>query len=376
MKKSIASMVSCVVVMSVLFVGCMHSPVVEEEQEKKEEARPVKVGVLVPLSGPAAGYGEEAQMVLDYTASQMNGEEVVVELFYEDSKCAGKDAVTAYQKLVDITGVDVILGGFCSSETLAIEPLLEGNNMVALSAGSSNPEIEGKSQNLMTLSYNDDVIADAMTTSLEAYEKVALISEQNDYNIGIKNALEKRLGDKIVANEVFEKGATDMRNAIEKIKKATPNAIVLNPNVGTTADNLLKQFAESTADLTDVALVTQNAYLGDESRANAKDFAEGMIVFDAPTITSDDMKVFVAALSGPTENLGAFYTATVHDALENLVRAVQDSRSNNSSVLDELRNNSLSGFVANGNMFSGKNFVQGVTAGKFVVTDGKAVFQE
>ncbi len=349
---------------------------VEEEQEKKEEVRPVKVGVLVPLSGPAAGYGEEAQMVLDYTASQMNSEEVVVELFYEDSKCAGKDAVTAYQKLVDITGVDAILGGFCSSETLAIEPLLEGNNMVALSAGSSNPEIEGKSQNLMTLSYNDDVIADAMTTSLEAYEKVALISEQNDYNIGIKNALEKRLGDKIVANEVFEKGATDMRNAIEKIKKAKPNAIVLNPNVGTTADNLLKQFAESTADLTDVVLITQNAYLGDESRANAKDFAEGMIVFDAPTITSDDMKVFVAALSGPTENLGAFYTATVHDALENLVRAVQDSRSNNSSVLDELRNNSLSGFVANGNMFSGKNFVQGVTAGKFVVTDGKAVFQE
>ena len=111
MKKSIASMVSCVVVMSVLFVGCMHGPVVEEEQEKKEEARPVKVGVLVPLSGPAAGYGEEAQMVLDYTASQMNGEEVVVELFYEDSKCAGKDAVTAYQKLVDITGVDVVLGG-------------------------------------------------------------------------------------------------------------------------------------------------------------------------------------------------------------------------------------------------------------------------
>ena len=375
MKKRMLMLSSCLFAMSLFLTGCMNGSV-EEEQEKKEEVRPVKVGVLVPLSGPAAGYGEEAQMVLDYTASQMNGEEVVVELFYEDSKCAGKDAVTAYQKLVDITGVDVILGGFCSSETLAIEPLLEGNNMVALSAGSSNPEIEGKSQNLMTLSYNDDVIADAMTTSLEAYEKVALISEQNDYNIGIKNALEKRLGDKIVANEVFEKGATDMRNAIEKIKKATPNAIVLNPNVGTTADNLLKQFAESTADLTDVALVTQNAYLGDESRANAKDFAEGMIVFDAPTITSDDMKVFVAALSGPTENLGAFYTATVHDALENLVRAVQDSRSNNSSVLDELRNNSLSGFVANGNMFSGKNFVQGVTAGKFVVTDGKAVFQE
>ena len=94
---------------------------------------PVKVGVITPMSGGLAGYGEETQSILNETLKRNFAQDTNIELVYEDSKCTGQDAVTAYQKLVNVDQVDVILGGLCSSESLAFAPLLEGDGMVALS---------------------------------------------------------------------------------------------------------------------------------------------------------------------------------------------------------------------------------------------------
>ncbi len=337
---------------------------------------PIKIGVLAPFSGDAAAFGEEAQIVLDYTASQLNMEKNQVELVYEDGKCTGQDAVTAYQKLVSVDQVDLILGGVCSSESLAFAPLLEADQMLALSGGSSNPDVEGASPYFYTLSYNDNVTAQGMSDALVDSKKVAIITEQNDYNIGIQKVLETLLAEKIVANEVFEKGASDMRNAIEKILLAEPDAIILNPNVGATANALLKQLAESADQLTNVQLVSQIAYMGDESRAAATEISEGMLIMDAPSITSPAMLEFKAALPQATPNLGDFFTATIHDALINLVRAQQDAISKQTSALVELTQNPLNGLVAEGKSFKGHNFLQGIEAGTFRVIDGKAIYQK
>ncbi len=357
--------------LAALLSGCSSAPAVE-----KEAKTPLKVGVLAPFSGDAASYGEEIQIVLTQTAAQLNTTETQVELVYEDSKCTGQDAVTAYQKLIDIDGVDVILGGTCSSESLAIAPLLETNNMVALSAASSNPNIEGASPNLFTLAYNDYITADGMTEQAEKFTKVAIITEQNDYNIGIQKILETNLGKSVVSNEVFEKGATDMRNIIQKALSQKPEALILNPNVGTTAQVLLRQLAEFESELEGVQLISQIAYMSAEARQDASSLSEGMMIIDAPSIQSEEMNQLKKSLSAPTNYLGDFMTATSHDALINLVRAYNDSYSNGTTLRQELTENPLQGIVAGGKSFEDKNFLQGIKTGLYIVQEEEAVYQD
>ena len=129
----------------------------------------LKVGVIAPLSGNAAQYGEETQRILSATLAEINANGGYngsdVELIYEDGKCSGSDAVTAFQKLVDIDSVDAIIP-FCSSESLAIAPLTESVQMLAVSGTSSNPEIEGASPYLFSFSYSDAVIGETMVAEL------------------------------------------------------------------------------------------------------------------------------------------------------------------------------------------------------------------
>ena len=363
MKKSLLS------ILLILSLTACSSPVAEDDSKAAE---PVKIGVLVPLSGGASAYGEEMMMVLNHKNQML---ETPAELYFEDSKCEAGAAVTAFQKLVDINGVDAILGGFCSSETLAIEPLLAQNDIVALSATSSSPEIEGKSKNLLTIGYSDVVIADTMAADIMDSDKIAIITEQNDYNVALKNSLEERLGDKIIANESFEKNATDMRNIIEKVKASNPEVLILNPNVGDTSINLLNQLAESKDFFMNVKLVSQETYVADDSRSQASELAESMTLFAAPSLDSQEVTSFIGSLPSTVDTLGVFYSATASDALENLVRSVNDSRTNQTSVQEELFQNPLTGLSSSGKSFDGNNFLQGIEAGKYVVTDGKAVLQ-
>ncbi|MBH41469.1 MAG: hypothetical protein CL685_02035 [Candidatus Magasanikbacteria bacterium] len=369
MKKRMLILSSCLFAVCLFLTGCMHTT----KEGVSNSDKSVKIGVLLPLSGGASSYGEEMMMVLKHKNAMLKNP---AELHFEDSKCTASDAVSGFQKLVDLKSVDAILGGFCSSETLAIEPLLEQNNLVAISGTSSSPEIEGKSQNMMTLSYSDNVIAEAMAKHLAGSKNIAIITEQNDYNIALKNSLENLLGDKIIANEVFEKDAKDMRNIIEKVKQSSPDVLILNPNIGDTTTTLITQLAESKDYFKNIKLVSQETYVADSSRVGVEDLVEGMVLFAAPTLSDSRVDSFIASLPSSVDNLGVFYSATAHDALENLVRAVQDSRLNNTLVLDELRNGPLSGLVVKGKDFAGKNFVQGIEAGKFVVTKGKAVSQK
>jgi hypothetical protein len=54
---------------------------------------------------------------------------------------------------------------------------------------------------------------------------------------------------------------------------------------------------------------------------------------------------------------------------------VNDSRINQTSIQEELFTKPLTGLSSNGKSFDGNNFLQGIEAGKYVVTDGKAVLQ-
>lgn len=343
----------------------------------------VKIGFVWPLSGDAAAYGQDAQKVVAYRLDQINQKAgdngVKFEVVYEDGKCTGNDAVSAFQKLVDVDGVKFILGGGCSSETLGMAPLAETNKVVVLSAGSSNPKIEDLNDYVFSLSYSDKKTGEDLAKEMSVYKKVAVITEQNDYNIGIRDTFLETLKQypnvTVVANEAFPKGGTDFRGVLEKIRQAGPEAVLLNPNVGVTAENLLRQIAEM-KNWTGYKLYGQFSYVADSVRSVAGNFTEGMVIIDAPSVTSPElaaMKEAIKEAKGTTlDNLGGYYTASTIDHIDLITSLITKLGNDPEKVRQEMSTGQFKGFIGD-IAFNGNNFVQLGIGGKYVVKDGKVI---
>ncbi len=159
--------------------------------EKTTNTAPLKIGVVLPLSGDAAVYGEPARNILQMAAEEINAGDGVkgqkLELIIEDGKCNGKDAANAAQKLINVDKVKVMIGGWCSSESLAIVPIAAQNKVAMLSAGSSSPKLTGINP-IFARNYPSDaaqgsVLADIAYTD-KGWKNVAFIQEQTDYAQG------------------------------------------------------------------------------------------------------------------------------------------------------------------------------------------------
>ena len=79
----------------------------------KKEAGEMKIGVLTPLSGEGATYGEATKRGVDLAISEINIQGGVngkkVRIVYEDSQISPQVGTKAIQKLISVDKVPVIL---------------------------------------------------------------------------------------------------------------------------------------------------------------------------------------------------------------------------------------------------------------------------
>lgn len=214
---------------------------------------PVKIGVILPLTGDAATYGEAGGKVYTLAVEEINAAGGAagspVELVIEDGKCNGKDATNAMQKLVNIDKVQVVLGGFCSSESLAAVPVATEAKVVILSGGSSNPNLTGSSPYFFR-TYPSDASQGAVTAdeaTKRGYKKVAFLVEQTDYTVGVYtafNARFKELGGTTVKEE-YAPNAVDFRSQLAKLRSAKPDAFFIDSQASPATERILKHLADS-----------------------------------------------------------------------------------------------------------------------------------
>ena len=218
-------------------------------------AGPITVGVVMPLTGDGASYGIPINRAGDMAVEEINaaggiaGQQIKVVL--EDGKCDGKEATGAAQKLINVDQVKVIMGGVCSSETLAMAPLAEAAKVLVISPGSSSPDITAAGDFIFR-TYASDAAAGAVAGEYGynkmGAKKAAIISETKDYAQGLRKVFKEKftaLGGTIVADETYNTGDTDMRTQILKIKTAAPDLVYLVPQTPAPGVLLLKQLAVS-----------------------------------------------------------------------------------------------------------------------------------
>src|SRR5437660_11773495 len=100
----------------------------------------IKIGGLLPMSGPGAYFGAQDKQGIELALEQLNKAGVNGAKFtiqYEDSACSPLPASQAAKRLLDQYKPDIIIGEECSDATLAIMPIVEQAKVPLLNAGSS-----------------------------------------------------------------------------------------------------------------------------------------------------------------------------------------------------------------------------------------------
>lgn len=202
--------------------------------QKKGE---IKIGALLPLTGPGGKYGEYSKNGIDLAVSEINasgginGRKVVI--VYADTKASPQDGVSGLRRLIDVDGVPAVIGAMASSVTLATAPVAEENAVVIISPASSAPNLSGIGdfffRNCVSDDYEGRVMAEYAKDSL-GLMKVAILFVNNDYGRGVENVFSTDFinkGGEVVVSESFEQDANDFRTQIVKIKAVNPDAIYL-----------------------------------------------------------------------------------------------------------------------------------------------------
>ena len=117
----------------------------------------------------------------------------------------------------------------------------------------------------------------------------------------------------------------------------------------------------------------------DATRESVGDFAEGMIIIDAPSLSSESLKAEISHITeskGTLDTLGAYYTAATLDDLNILTSLLTEFGEDVDAVKEALRERTFKGYISDEIYFGGHNFVQNVSAGKYMVEGGKAVYQD
>jgi len=98
----------------------------------------IRVGVLMPISGPGSYFGvmgkEGIDLALEQLKGGVNGYRLQVQ--YEDSACSPLQATNAVKRVLDQFRPHIVIGEECSDASLAIAPILEQAKVPQLNAGS------------------------------------------------------------------------------------------------------------------------------------------------------------------------------------------------------------------------------------------------
>ena len=280
-------------------------------------SEPLKVGVMVPLSGDAASYGTSVRQGAELAVQELGLENV--ELVFEDSKCEGKDAAAAVSKLINIDGVDAIIGELCSGATLAAAPVAEGASKVMISPASMAPTVSDAGDYIFRTVPSDasQGLFGAQLAKDRGFERMAVLYTNDDYGVGFDAVLKERapaLGVSVVASEAVERKTVDLRTQLTKIKGANPDVVYIISISPDTAAAALKQIKELELN---VAVIGSEGLKADEVVAGAQGGAEGLIV----TAVSAGTEAFTAAHNAAYGADPGPFSAQSYDALHALVQA-------------------------------------------------------
>ena len=350
---------------------------------------PIKVGVIVPLSGPAGPNGQAVLHAVQVIADMVNARGGVmgrkVTVIGKDDESTPAVGVTRANEMV-AEKVAVVIEGWNSPVTLAMQPVLARADILDITAVSKADPILAGQVNPYAIRLNSSngqdgaVIADILANHLSA-KRVGFLTQNDAYGNGAQAVIEtelKTIGkpwEKVVV-EQFPFKQTDFRVGLANVKQAKPDATVaINAAESSGMPALIQQYRQAAIEGTFVGAV--GTILPTVFRI-AGDAATGVVSADVyfpdlpPFDTNKENLAFIAAFrkaqNNETPDKGAALGAA---AMEVWASAANSTKSlDRKTVAEAIRGKTIPGtifgdlaFEANGQA-KHKHTI-------FKVTDGK-----
>ena len=202
-------------------------------------AAPLKIGVLVPLTGDLQSYGEPALKAAQLAAKEINsaggvlGEDVTISS--GDTQTSPQPGVAAAQKLVNIEGVNAILGALSSGVTIPVaQSVSKPEQVPQISSASTSPVITSLNDgDFLFRTVPSDAfqgVALSEVTQEKGYENVSIIYINNDYGKGLAEAFTQafeKAGGTVSASVAYEQGQAAYRGELQQAANDDAEALVL-----------------------------------------------------------------------------------------------------------------------------------------------------
>lgn len=311
MKKIIAG----VIVIVLIIFGISYFGKNSKQSAVKE---PIKIGVILPLSGDAAFIGESVKNSAILAKEGFGKTKKTYELIFEDDQADSKKTISAFRKLVDADKIRAVVTGF-SGPGNAIAPLSEKEKIIHFSIASDLNIAKDKpfvfNHWVKPESEAQVYIKEAKKQGLE---KIAVIATNQQGIIAVRDALLKEDPTIFIfKNELVSPQEKDFRTTIIKAKNEGADAFVLLlfPGQLTSAVKQIKEMKIN------IPLTSIESFEGDPG---AIPLLEG----EWYVISADPSESFTASYKEKYGGLPQTGSAYAYDVIRILITAFEKEKTN------------------------------------------------
>ncbi len=226
---------SIVTALLAVFVFCLWGC-----QEK--ENHKVDIGVILPLTGEVATYGQAVKSGLDIALE--NDVNKKFRLLYEDSRADKKTAINALEKLF-FNKVEFFIGDATSSVTYEIGPRIQAKNKILVVPIATGDRIREIGENIFMISPRNEKQTKKIASFIKekfSGKRIGCFFKQNDYGVNIANTFLK-LFENNIYSQAYQEGQSDFRSSLLKFRDERVELVFLPGNYEETAA-ILKQSRE------------------------------------------------------------------------------------------------------------------------------------
>jgi branched-chain amino acid transport system substrate-binding protein len=215
----------------------------------------VRVGVLLPLTGNTAWAGKTNRIAATIAAEEVNAQDLAggyrIELVFGDSQCEPRPAHDQAQRLISQEKVQLLIGEWCSSASVAVAQVANDEKIPLLVNISTADQIAGDAgpyafQSSMQNRYSQQREAALLEKDFK-FESVAIIVENNDFGLTFRKnmvALMQKAGKKVVLDVTQDRNDTNWYSTITRIPASRPDLVIVSISA-VQAANFVKQYAEA-----------------------------------------------------------------------------------------------------------------------------------
>jgi branched-chain amino acid transport system substrate-binding protein len=209
----------------------------------------VKIGNIEPLSGPSASVGQQGKAARDMAVEEINAAGGIkslggakIEMIYADSESKPEKAVAEAERLINTEKIHLLTGCWNSSVTYPTTAVAERYGIPFVVPVSVADKItEQGFKNVFRIAAKDGwwtrdqfaFLKEIQDEYKVKVKKLAFVYENGEWGKGFAGQwakLAKEGGYEVVLDEPYPSTATDMSPIVQKIKRASPDVLLLVSN--------------------------------------------------------------------------------------------------------------------------------------------------